>query len=83
MKTGTNKSRCHICNDWTPEKGCDHYLPDAKKEEEKESRRLKTYIEKLADKKELINMLLDTIDNYPATVSDLVNNYLNHPNESK
>lgn len=21
--------KCHICNDWTPESGCKHYLPDS------------------------------------------------------
>lgn len=21
--------KCHICNNWTPEKGCNHYLPDS------------------------------------------------------
>lgn len=24
----SNKARCHLCNSWTREKGCDHYGPD-------------------------------------------------------
>lgn len=24
------KNPCHICNWWTPENGCDHYLPDSR-----------------------------------------------------
>lgn len=24
-----NRGHCHICNQWTPEGGCTHYLPDS------------------------------------------------------
>ena len=23
------KNPCHLCNEWTPESGCKHYLPDS------------------------------------------------------